>query len=55
MAVGAWRVELAPDGSLRWLEPPESPPRIVTHDPDTSAWLRLLAKLLAPLTPDEML
>ena len=25
------------------------------HEPDTSVWLRLLADLLSPLAPDEML
>lgn len=55
MAVGAWEVGLAPDGALRWREPADVPPDVVDHDPDTSVWLRLIAKLLAPLTPDEML
>lgn len=53
--VGAWRVELTPGGALRWHDPPESRPGVIDHDPDTSVWLRLLTKLLAPLTPDEML
>ncbi|MBV2181359.1 MAG: phospholipase D family protein [Castellaniella sp.] len=51
----AWKVELTPDEALRWYEPSADHPCIVDHDPDTSAWLRFLAKLLAPLTPDEML
>ncbi|MGB6006763.1 phospholipase D family protein [Castellaniella sp.] len=51
----AWKVELTPDGALRWQAPPKARPIEVAHDPDTSLWLRFLAKLLAPLTPDEML
>ncbi|WP_298018130.1 phospholipase D family protein [uncultured Castellaniella sp.] len=51
----AWKVELTPDDALRWHAPPETRPLVVGHDPDTSLWLRFLAKLLAPLTPDEML
>jgi phosphatidylserine/phosphatidylglycerophosphate/cardiolipin synthase-like enzyme len=51
----AWKVELAPDGALRWRASPGEQPALVHHDPDTSAWLRFLTKLLAPLTPDEML
>jgi phosphatidylserine/phosphatidylglycerophosphate/cardiolipin synthase-like enzyme len=53
--VGAWRVALEPDGALQWHDPPGPHARIYSHDPDTSVWLRLIAKMLSPLTPDEML
>lgn len=51
----AWKVTLTQDDTLLWQAPQGTPPAVVGHDPDTSLWLRFLAKLLAPLTPDEML
>jgi phosphatidylserine/phosphatidylglycerophosphate/cardiolipin synthase-like enzyme len=55
ISADAWKVELTPDGALRWYEPAAGHPQVTDHDPDTSAWLRLLEKVLAPFTPDEML
>jgi len=55
LAVGAWRVVLTPEGRLRWLAPPGADFSDSDHEPDTSVWLRLLADLLSPLAPDEML
>lgn len=55
IGVGAWRVALEPDGALQWHDPPGAHARVYSHDPDTSVWLRLIAKMLSPLTPDEML
>lgn len=55
ISADAWKVELTPDGALRWYEPSADHPHVTDRDPDTSVWLRLLEKLLAPFTPDEML
>ncbi|TAM83263.1 MAG: phospholipase D family protein [Candidimonas sp.] len=55
IAVAAWKVERTPDGALRWHAPSGVRLPGVDHDPDTSVWLRLLTKLLAPLTPDDLL
>ena len=51
----AWRVELTAEGRLRWRAPPGADFSDADHEPDTSIWLRLLADLLSPLAPDEML
>ena len=55
LASGAWRVELTAEGRLRWRAPPGAYFSDADHEPDTSIWLRLLADLLSPLAPDEML
>jgi phosphatidylserine/phosphatidylglycerophosphate/cardiolipin synthase-like enzyme len=55
LSAGAWQVTLAPDGTLHWRTPAGATFRDVDHEPDTSFWLRLLALLLSPLAPDEML
>ena len=55
LASGAWRVELTAEGRLRWRAPPGADFSDADHEPDTSIWLRLLADLLSPLAPDEML
>lgn len=55
IAHDAWSVELAPDGTLHWRAPPGATFHGADHEPDTSVWLRLLALLLAPITPDNML
>jgi hypothetical protein len=55
IAADAWKVELTPDGRLLWQAPAGSGAPNVHHEPDTSVWLRLLAVLLAPLAPDELL
>jgi phosphatidylserine/phosphatidylglycerophosphate/cardiolipin synthase-like enzyme len=53
--VAAWKVGLSSDGGIYW-HALLGTRAVEAHDePDTSVWLRLLAKLLAPLTPDEML
>ena len=53
---GAWRVALAEDGQLVWRAPPEASGLEDTRtEPDTSAWLRWMLKLIAPLTPDSLL
>ncbi|WP_424657535.1 phospholipase D family protein [Castellaniella sp.] len=52
---GAWKLSLTPDGRVQWHALPQDQQPVLDHDPDTSAWLRFLAKLLSPLTPDEML
>jgi phosphatidylserine/phosphatidylglycerophosphate/cardiolipin synthase-like enzyme len=51
---GAWHVERAESG-LIWRAPRGSQLKDATTEPDTSAGLRLLLKLLGPLAPDEML
>ncbi|WP_417251879.1 phospholipase D family protein [Castellaniella sp.] len=52
---GAWKLSLTRDGRVQWHALPQDQQPVLDHDPDTSAWLRFLAKLLSPLTPDEML
>ena len=53
---GAWHVALAEDGQLVWRAPPEASGLEDTRtEPDTSAWLRWMLKLIAPLTPDSLL
>jgi len=54
LAGGAYRVELVGE-QLVWRAPPGSPLKDATAEPDTSAGLTLLLKLLGPLAPDEML
>lgn len=51
---GAWHVVWV-DGALRWRAPQGSGLSDATTDPDTSIGLRLMLKLLAPLTPDQLL
>lgn len=55
IAADAWKVELTPDSRLLWQAPAASGAPNAHHEPDTSVWLRLLAVLLAPLAPDELL
>ena len=54
MRQGAWRVEQS-DGSLVWRAPEGSQLKDARTEPDTSAGLRLLLKLVGPLAPDELL
>jgi cardiolipin synthase C len=51
---GAYHVELA-DGKLLWRAPQGSGLKDSTSEPDASATLKLLLKLIGPLAPDEML
>jgi phosphatidylserine/phosphatidylglycerophosphate/cardiolipin synthase-like enzyme len=50
----AWRVELD-DGGLVWRAPEGSGLEDATTEPDASAPLRLMLKLLGPLAPDHLL
>lgn len=52
---GAWRMELTPEGQLRWLAPPGASFGDANTEPDASTGLRLILKLLGPFAPDEML
>ncbi|HWI81954.1 phospholipase D family protein [Ramlibacter sp.] len=54
LAEGAYRLQLR-DGRLVWEAPPGAPFRSARSEPDASAKLRLLARLIAPFAPDEML
>ena len=51
---GAWHVERGENG-LVWRAPEGSGLEDATHDPDTSAGLRLMLKLFGPLAPDALL
>ena len=51
---GAWHVEIV-DGRLLWRAPEGSGLQDSNTEPDTSASLRLLLKLIGPLAPDELL
>ncbi len=54
-ARGAYRVELAEGGDLRWRAPPGAPFKDATSEPEAPLKLRALVNLLAPIAPDEML
>lgn len=51
----AWTLELAADGSLRWRAPADAGFDDASHEPDASFWLRVLAALLQPLVPEDLL
>ncbi|MBO9515536.1 MAG: phospholipase D family protein [Variovorax sp.] len=51
---GAWRVERS-DGRLVWRAPEGSGLQDTTTEPDTSAGLRLMLRLVGPLAPDKLL
>ena len=51
---GAYRVELQ-DGRLIWRAPRGSGLQDTTSEPDASAGLKLLVRMIAPFAPDEML
>lgn len=55
MREASWRVERAEDGGLVWRAPEGSGLQDARHDPDASAGLRLLLRLLGPLAPDHLL
>lgn len=54
-AQGAYRLELAQGGELRWRAPPGAPFQDATSEPEAPLKLRVLVNLLAPFAPDEML
>jgi hypothetical protein len=54
MVSGAYRVESV-DQELVWRAPQGSDLQDSTTEPDASAGLKLLLKLLGPLAPEEML
>ena len=54
MTQGAYRVELK-DGQLLWRAPQGSGLPDATSEPDASASLKLLVRMIAPFAPDEML
>ncbi|MEJ8823869.1 phospholipase D family protein [Variovorax humicola] len=54
MREGAWHLELV-DGRLTWRAPQGSGLKDTTTEPDASAGLKLMLKLLGPLAPDSML
>ena len=61
LVTGAYRVELLPNaqtgsqGQLVWRAPMGSQLKDSTSEPDASAGLKLLIKLIGPFAPDEML
>ena len=54
MIQGAYRVELK-DGQLVWRAPQGSGLADATSEPDASAGLKLMVRVIAPFAPDEML
>lgn len=50
-----WRLELTPEGQLRWRAPPGAAFEDAQAEPDASLGLRLLLRILGPFAPDEML
>ena len=51
----AWRMELTPEGQLRWKAPAGASFGDATSEPDASLGLRMMLQLLGPFAPDEML
>ncbi len=51
----AWRMELTPEGQLRWRAPPGASFGDAQSEPDASLGLRFMLQLLGPFAPDEML
>jgi cardiolipin synthase C len=54
IAQGAYRVELD-KGRVAWRAPPGVPFKDATAEPEASAKLKLLVKLIGPFAPDEIL
>jgi phosphatidylserine/phosphatidylglycerophosphate/cardiolipin synthase-like enzyme len=53
-----YRVELTPDGQLRWHAPPDATRpegQVYDSEPEASTSLKLMLNLLGPLAPDELL
>jgi cardiolipin synthase C len=55
MRHGAYRVEQEAGGQLVWRAPQGSSLKDTTSEPDASAGLKLLLKVIGPLAPEEML
>ena len=55
MREAAWHVQRTEDGALVWRAPEGSGLPDAHADPDASAGLRLLIRLLGPLAPDHLL
>lgn len=55
MRLDAWQVRLSSQNQLQWLPPQGSAETARQQEPDASATLRLLLKLVAPFAPDELL
>nr|WP_313074752.1 phospholipase D family protein [Melaminivora sp.] len=55
MRRGSWHVQRESDGALVWRAPEGSDLPDAYSDPDSSAGLRLLLRLLGPLAPDHLL
>ncbi|MFO1217548.1 MAG: phospholipase D family protein [Burkholderiaceae bacterium] len=51
----AYRLRLAADGSIEWLDAGDDDGEVHGDEPETGIWLRLLLELLAPLAPEELL
>lgn len=51
----SWQLELDAADKVHWRAPPKADFADADHEPDTSAWLRLLAWLLGPLVPEALL
>lgn len=52
----AYRVRLKKDGSgLEWFSSDGDKETVLTHEPDTSSWLRFKQWLLSPFVPEELL
>lgn len=52
----SYRVDLTPDGNhLRWIGYDGKKETVLTHEPDSTAWLRFKAWLLTPFVPIEQL
>jgi len=56
---GAYRLRLAADGrQIEWISEDDDErggETVLTQEPDSSAWERLMLELLAPLTPESLL
>ncbi|HET9643088.1 MAG TPA: phospholipase D family protein [Burkholderiaceae bacterium] len=51
----AYKLRLAPNGRLEWIGENEDQEMILTHEPDSSSWLRFKQLLLMPFVPEELL
>ena len=53
---GAYRLQFAADGrSLEWVGGPPGRQVVLTEEPDSTFWSRIMLELLAPLTPESVL
>jgi putative cardiolipin synthase len=51
----AYKLRLTPNGALQWIGEDEDQEMILTHEPDSSGWLRFKQLLLTPFVPEELL